>query len=112
MTLFFGESDDFIFNARAIPRAYAVNLARIERGTAEVIKNNLLCFLSRISNITRLGVFNFGRVGKGKLNYIFIAELRFKLFKIHASAVNSRRSARFEPSGLSSEVFQSLCKPD
>ena len=59
MAFFFGKTDYFILNARAVARTNAVYLARIERRAVKIIEYCLLCFRARVCYITRLNIADF-----------------------------------------------------
>ena len=108
MPLLFGEADYFILNARAIARADSVYLSGIERRAVEVRENNFLRLLPRVGHIAFARVLHFVPARERKRHYIFIAELRFELFGLNASAVDSRGRARLESAQRESEGFERL----
>ena len=110
MPLLFGETHDFIFNARAVTRTNAVNFARIKRRTVQIFKNYPLGFRARVGDIARLGVFDFNISAERKADGFFIAVLRLKVSRVNASSVYARRSSRFKSAGENSQPFERFCK--
>ena len=108
MPLLFGEADYFILYARAIARTDSVYLSGIERRAVEVRENNFLRLLPCVGHIAFARVLHFVPARERKRHYILIAELRFELFGLNASAVDSRGRARLESAQRESEGFERL----
>ena len=97
---------NLILNGRAVTRAGSLNRAGKQRGTVQIIADDLMRFLVGIGqpagNLLLLHRLRIRR--KGKRNYTLISKLLFHLGEINAAAVCPGRS-----SGLEAEHFNSVC---
>ena len=98
MAVFVRELHDLILNRRTVSRSGSLNKSREERRTVNIILDNLMCFLVRISqpagNLIPLDIFLFIR--KGKWNDMLVTLLFLHLGKINRFLIETCRCTCLE----------------
>ena len=100
MTLLIGKADDLILDGRAVARTDAVDLARILRGTHQVITDDLVCFLIGIGEpaISLISVLPFIHEGEGMIHRITFFERH--MIQMQASDIDTARRTSLEAEDL------------
>jgi hypothetical protein len=116
---FVGEAYEFVFNARAIPRADALDLSAVHGRLVQIVADDLRRFRSRVGHPTRdlfttghpaqatlASVFHveqtfaIARIVKGKKRRLLVASLLLHSTKIQAAPEEAGRGSGLEPAQL------------
>src|SRR5262249_23271044 len=106
MAVFVGELDDLVLDRGAIARAYAGDLAAVERRAANVVADRLMQPLSRISDVARNLALSDGPGRERKRRRDFVSRLFLERLEVNRTRVESGWSAGLEPGDSEPEFAQ------
>src|SRR5262249_5811991 len=105
---FIGELDDLVFDAWAIPRTNALNLAGVHRRTMHILANDAMRLLRSEGDIARDLLLSDPASAEAEGRGIVIAGLHLEARPIDSPAIEAWRRSRFQPAAAKPEQLERL----